>query len=40
MFGKHDKMTEIGVFTEAKNQVFLSVSDPEGLRWGQSGVNF
>ena len=31
-------MKEIGVFTEVKNQVFLSASDPEGLRWGQSGV--
>ena len=31
-------MTEIGVFTEVKKQVFLSASDPEGLRWGQSGV--
>ena len=40
MFGKHDKMTEIGVFTEAKNGAFLNASDPEGLRWGQSGVRF
>lgn len=31
-------MTEIGAFAEANNRVFLSVSDPEGLRWGQSGV--
>ena len=31
-------MTEIGAFTEVKNEVFLNASDPEGLRWGQSGV--
>ena len=33
-------MTEMCAFTEAKNRVFLSASDPEGLRWGQIGVNF
>ena len=38
MFGKHTKTTEIGAFMEAKNQVLLSASDPEDLRWGQSGV--
>ena len=26
------------MFAEVKNHVFLSASDPEGLRWGQSGV--
>lgn len=31
-------MTEMCAFAEAKNRVFLSASDPEGLRWGQSGV--
>ena len=31
-------MTEIDAFTGTKNRVFLSVSDPGGLRWGQSGV--
>ena len=29
---------EICAFVTAKNRVFLSASDPEGLRWGQSGV--
>lgn len=38
MFGKRTKTTEICAFTKLKNQAFLSVSDPEGLRWGQSGV--
>jgi hypothetical protein len=40
MFGKRHEMTEMCAFKKAKNGVFLSVSDPEGLRWGQSGVNF
>ena len=31
-------MTEIGALTWVKNQVFLSASDPDSLRWGQSGV--
>ena len=31
-------MTEMGAFTGMKNGMFLSKSDPEGLRWGQSGV--
>ena len=31
-------MTEMCAFMEVKKRVFLSASDPEGLRWGQSGV--
>lgn len=33
-------MTEMCAFMEAKNRAFLGASDPEGLRWGQIGVNF
>jgi hypothetical protein len=40
MFEKRHEMKEMCAFTEEKNQVFLSASDPEGLRWVKVGSEF